>query len=67
MRAFALLLVIIGALVLGYQGFSQVVRETLLGPGAAEVRPAVEIPPLVGGITLVSGLILLAAHDDRRE
>jgi len=67
MRLVGLVLVVLGALALGYQGFAQVIRETLHGPAAAEVRPAVEIPPLAGGITLVSGLILLAAHDNRRE
>ena len=56
-RAVGIVLVILGALVLGYQGFTRVADERV------EARTKVVwIPPVVGGIVLVSGLILLVAE-----
>jgi len=47
-----MILVIIGALVLGYQGFLSSERE----PGRN-----VAIPPVAGGIAITSGLILITS------
>jgi hypothetical protein len=63
MRLVGIILVILGALALGYGGFSYVTSEEVADGGTAEVvvekRKTVWIPPTVGGIALVSGLIVL--------
>jgi len=64
MRTVGIILVILGALGLGYQGFTFAGKDT-----AADARPAqaaqdpensVRVPPVAGGIAVVSGLLLLA-------
>ena len=70
MRVVAIVLVILGALALAYQGFTYVAHEPVAQIGSVQVTTEKEktfwIPPVVGGITLVSGLLLLVAAD-RRE
>jgi len=62
-RILAITLVILGALALGYQGFTYVTREPVAQAGpvqvTAEKEKTVWIPPVVGGIVVVSGLLLL--------
>lgn len=68
MRAIGLILVLTGVLILTYQGFSYVTREPAgeAGPGQAADRVhTVSIPPVVGGIALVTGLLLLATDRGR--
>jgi len=64
MRIVGLILVVLGALGLGYQGFTYVSKEKVVDTGSVQVSREKEntvwIPPVVGGIALVSGLILLA-------
>lgn len=55
MRLIGIVLVLVGALALGVRGVSQ-----LTGGSAAD------IPPAVGGIAVVGGLLLLAG-DGRRD
>jgi hypothetical protein len=65
MRLIGIVLVVLGALALAYQGFSWVTRERVAGDGVREETHTVWVPPVVGGITVVSGLLLLAV-DGRR-
>ena len=58
MRIVGFILVVLGALALGYEGFARAAREK---------ERTVWIPPVVGGIALVSGLLLLAAVGRRGE
>lgn len=64
MRMVGIILVVLGALGLGYQGFTYVTTEKVVDAGPVQVtrdkENTVWIPPVVGGIALVSGLILLA-------
>lgn len=64
MRMVALALIIVGALVLGYQGFSYVTREKIVDAGPVQVTAdrerTVWIPPVIGGIAVATGLVLLA-------
>ena len=53
MRIIGFILVLLGALALGYEGFFH---------AAGEKGRALWVPPVVGGIALVSGLLLLAAQ-----
>jgi hypothetical protein len=64
MRIVGIILVVLGALGLGYQGFTYVTTEKVVDAGPVQVsrdkENTVWIPPVAGGITLVSGLLLIA-------
>ena len=59
-----ILLVILGALGLAYQGFNYTHQEKILDVGpihaTAEERDHVSIPPVLGGLALMGGIVLLA-------
>ena len=58
-----IVLVVLGALALAYQGFNYTRREHVvdLGPMhvTAETQNRVPIPPILGGLALVGGIALL--------
>jgi uncharacterized membrane protein len=58
-----ILLVILGALGLAYQGFNYTHQEKILDVGpihaTAEEHDRVSIPPVLGGLALVGGIVLL--------
>jgi hypothetical protein len=60
-----LILIALGMGMLVYQGFSYTKRETILdiGPIEAtkETRKTVPIPPIVGAIALVGGIVLVVS------
>ena len=57
------LLVLLGAAALAYQGFTYTTREKILdiGPIVAtrETQKTVPIPPVLGGMALVGGIVLI--------
>jgi hypothetical protein len=59
------LLVVFGLLALVYQGFTYTKRETVvdIGPvhATADRKKTVPLPPVVGGLALVGGVVLLVA------
>jgi hypothetical protein len=59
-----ILLVILGGLALAYQGFSYTRREKIIDIGpihaTADKRERVPLPPIVGGLALAAGAVLLA-------
>ncbi len=63
MRVIAVLLIVLGILVLGYQGFTYVTREKVADVGpvqvTAERERTVLVPPLVGVAALVAGGAML--------
>ncbi len=69
MRLVGIILVILGVLGLGYGGFSYVTEEKIIDAGPIEVsadkQRTVWIPPVVGGIVLVSGLLLVVGGTKR--
>lgn len=67
MRIVGIILVALGALGLGWQGFANATAERPDGGGETEVRQTVWVPPVVSGIAVVSGLILLASYGRREE
>ena len=69
MRFVGLILVILGALALGYQGFAHAASEETFGASDEAGRESDElsVPPLVSGIAVVSGLLLLASGGRRAE
>jgi uncharacterized membrane protein len=60
-----ILLVVLGALALAYQGFTYTRQEKVLDLGpihaTREDRERVPIPPVLGGLALVGGIFLLVA------
>jgi drug/metabolite transporter (DMT)-like permease len=57
------LLVVLGALAIAYQGFNYTHQEKILDVGpihaTAEEHDRVSIPPVLGGLALVAGIVLL--------
>ncbi|MGB7846408.1 MAG: hypothetical protein WBL63_12390 [Candidatus Acidiferrum sp.] len=57
------LLIVLGALALAYQGFTYTHQEKILDVGpihaTAEKQDRVSIPPILGGLALVGGIVLL--------
>jgi uncharacterized membrane protein len=64
-----ILLVILGALALAYQGFNYTHREKVLDVGpihaTKDTQEHVPVPPILGGLALVGGIVLLMAGGKR--
>jgi len=64
LRILAIVLIILGVLGLAFQGFSYVMPEKVADVGPIKVFADKEhnvwIPPVVGGVAVVSGVALLA-------
>jgi len=58
-----IILIVLGVLALVYQGFSYTHREKVLDVGpihaTRDERTNVPLPPLLGGLALVGGVVLL--------
>jgi len=63
-------LVVLGALALAYQGISYTRRENILDVGpihaTQDVQNRIPLPPVVGGLALVGGIALLVAGTRRK-
>jgi uncharacterized membrane protein len=59
-----IVLVILGIVALAYQGFTYTKREKVvdLGPihATRDAKEHVSLPPVVGGLALVGGIVLIA-------
>jgi hypothetical protein len=69
MKLAGIVLVVLGALALAYQGIRYTTREKLIDLGplkvAASERKTIPLPPIVGGVALAAGIALILA--DRRK
>ena len=69
MKRAGIILIVLGALALAYQGIRYTTREKLIDFGSIEVtaseRKNIPLPPIVGGIALVAGIALVLA--DRKK
>jgi uncharacterized membrane protein len=58
-----IVLVVLGALALAYQGFNYTRRETVIDIGpihaTADKQEHVPLPPIIGGLALAAGVVLL--------
>ena len=58
-----ILLIVLGGLALAYQGFNYTHRERVMDVGPMHVtredHDRVSIPPILGGLALVGGIVLL--------
>lgn len=61
--AIGILLIILGGLALAYQGFNYTHHERVMDVGPMHVtredHDRVSIPPILGGLALVGGIVLL--------
>ncbi len=59
----AILLIALGAVALGYQGITYTSRENVVDFGplkmTAETKKTLPLPPIVGAVALVGGIVLL--------
>jgi uncharacterized membrane protein len=64
-----ILLVVLGALALAYQGFNYTHREKVLDVGpihaTKDTQEHIPVPPILGGLALVGGIVLLIAGGKR--
>lgn len=64
-----IILVVIGIIALGYGGFSYTKREKVVDAGplqvSADKKQTVPLPPILGGVCLVGGIILVVAGNRR--
>lgn len=66
-----ILLIVLGALALAYQGFDYTHQEKVLDVGpihaTAEEQKHVSIPPVLGGLVLAGGIALVILGAKRRS
>jgi uncharacterized membrane protein len=63
-RLIGIVLIILGIVALAYQGISYTTRERVADIGPVEVtkesRKTIPLPPLLGGLALAGGVVLVA-------
>ena len=69
MKLVGIILVVLGVLALAYQGIQYTTKEKLVDLGPLQVttteKKNIPLPPIVGGIALVAGIVLILT--DRRR
>ncbi len=64
-----IILIVIGIVALAYGGFSYTKREKIIDAGplqvSADKEKTVPLPPILGGLCLVGGVVLLVAGGKR--
>jgi uncharacterized membrane protein len=64
-----ILLIIIGVIALAYGGFTYTKREKVIDAGplqvSADKEKTVPLPPILGGLCLVGGIVLVVAGSRR--
>jgi len=69
-RIIGILLIVLGLVALAYQGITYTKSEKVLevGPITAtkETRKTIPLPPVLGGVALLGGVVLLVASSSRR-
>jgi len=65
MKLIGIILIILGVLALAYQGIRYTTQEKLIDIGSIQVttteKKTIPLPPILGGIALVGGIVLLVA------
>jgi len=69
MKLAGIVLIVLGALAMVYQGIRYTTREKVVDLGPIEItaqdRKTIPLPPVVGGIALVAGIALVLADRKR--
>ncbi len=70
LRFIGILLIVLGLVALAYQGITYTKSEKVLevGPITAtkETKKTIPLPPVLGGVALLGGVVLLVASSSRR-
>jgi hypothetical protein len=70
MKLAGIVLIVLGALALTYQGIRYTTREKVIDLGPLQVtaseRRSIPLPPIVGGVALVAGLALVLAERKKK-
>ena len=70
LRIIGILLIVVGLVALAYQGITYTKSEKVLevGPITAtkETKKTIPLPPVLGGVALLGGVVLLVASSSRR-
>jgi hypothetical protein len=70
MKIVGIILIVIGVIALAYGGISYTRREKVVDIGpvelTAERRESIPLPPLLGGLALAGGVVLLIAGSRRK-
>lgn len=69
MKTLGIVLVVLGVLALAYQGIQYTSREKIIDLGplqvSADTKKNIPLPPIIGGISLIAGIVLILA--DRKK
>jgi uncharacterized membrane protein len=69
LRIIGILLIVLGLVALAYQGITYTKSEKVLevGPITAtkETKKTIPLPPVLGGVALLGGIVLLVASSSR--
>ena len=69
LKVIGILLIILGVVAFAYQGITYTTREKVveIGPITAtkETKKTIPLPPVLGGVALVGGIVLLLASSSR--
>ncbi|MCK9365100.1 MAG: hypothetical protein M0P74_16045 [Syntrophales bacterium] len=69
LNIFAIILIVLGIAAFAYQGITYTTREKVVDLGpiqvTAEKSKTIPLPPIVGAIALVGGIVLLAMGNKR--
>jgi hypothetical protein len=70
MKIAGIVLIVLGLFALAYGGFSYTSREKIIDIGpleaTAERKETIPLPPLLGGLALAGGIVLLVAGSKRK-
>ena len=70
MKIVGIVLIVIGVIALAYGGISYTKREKVLDIGpleaTTETRETIPLPPVLGGLALAGGIVLLIAGSRRK-
>ncbi|MBU4268397.1 MAG: DUF3185 domain-containing protein [Acidobacteria bacterium] len=66
MKLAGIVLIVLGALALAYQGIRYTTQEKLIDIGSLHVttteKKTIPLPPIVGGVAIVAGIALILAE-----
>jgi len=66
MKLAGIVLIVLGALALAYQGIRYTTQEKLIDIGSLHVttteKKSIPLPPIVGGVAIVAGIALIYAE-----
>lgn len=71
MKIVGVILIVLGVIALAYGGISYTREETLIDVGPIEARTqtreTIPLPPVLGALALVGGIVLMVADSRRRR